>query len=651
MFILAPSCDGRCSDIADESTYPCQCDADCISRTDCCQDYALSCKPNLPCDRTYRLSGAIYSQYYPDNYLNNQRCHTLIISEEYQDADLVPVLIFDGFNLEMSANCSTDSLSIYDGNDEMSPLVGRYCGEEIPVYVAGSGQNMSLVFDTDGSGADSGYAFRTRFREVNKYSVTAPWTISSSNFPSEYKDSEVTFTTITAAPGQQVLLNFTAFEVEENSEKLLGYNCFDFLLFFDADYAKRDAFLGEACGSTALFSPLKSTGQHMHLIFHSDVSYTLQGYEATVTSVEPCSSFFTSPGVLSSYNYPSNYYNNERCYLRYRSNARQQVRITFVDFDLEERSTAGICNDKLQAYDGNSADPATLIGEFCGRAIPPPLRSTRRNMLLVFSSDFLVSGKGFKGDVSFVGAITARLIGGRSSNEGRVEITHPKFGIGTVCDKNWDIKDASTVCKMLGYGAARESPGRAYFGQGRGRVLLTDVDCSGAETNIDECDHGGWRQRSCQSHRRDAGAICYEKGVTPLVLRLVDGNAPHIGRVEIRIGEEWGSVCDDEWDMKDAQVVCRSLGYSGAAKALRRGQSTPGNQTYPIFFDNVDCDGDESGIEYCRHNGVGNHNCVHSEDAGVQCIPDLSRVSRTTDQTVLHKPEWMKEFPQLTDLI
>ena len=45
-------------------------------------------------------------------------------------------------------------------------------------------------------------------------------------------------------------------------------------------------------------------------------------------------------------------------------------------------------------------------------------------------------------------------------------------------------------------------------------------------------------------------------------LRLVGGNIPNEGRVEICNSNVWSTVCDDLWSSNDATVVCRQLGYS-----------------------------------------------------------------------------------------
>ena len=87
---------------------------------------------------------------------------------------------------------------------------------------------------------------------------------------------------------------------------------------------------------------------------------------------------------------------------------------------------------------------------------------------------------------------------------------------GTVCDNSWDIKDARVVCRQLGFPYAVSAPHRARFGSGSGQVWLDNIDCSGNESTIVDCQHRGWGVQDC-SHSDDASVVCSSKSRPPAV--------------------------------------------------------------------------------------------------------------------------------------
>ena len=97
---------------------------------------------------------------------------------------------------------------------------------------------------------------------------------------------------------------------------------------------------------------------------------------------------------------------------------------------------------------------------------------------------------------------------------------------------------------------------------------------------------------------------------------MVGSGDSNEGRVEIKFDGVWGTVCDDDWGVPDAMVVCRQLGFPGAVRTAKFGSGSG-----EIWLDNVKCSGRERGLAVCPHNGISTHNCVHREDAGVVCMP------------------------------
>ena len=102
-------------------------------------------------------------------------------------------------------------------------------------------------------------------------------------------------------------------------------------------------------------------------------------------------------------------------------------------------------------------------------------------------------------------------------------------------------------------------------------------------------------------------------------VRLVGGTASYEGRVEIYRRGEWGTVCDNGWDINDATVLCRQLGYSRAVAAKLSAYYGLGSGK--IWMDVIDCRGNETELHHCplqwRPDSV--HMCNHFKDAGVIC--------------------------------
>ncbi|NWR90276.1 MARCO protein, partial [Furnarius figulus] len=102
-----------------------------------------------------------------------------------------------------------------------------------------------------------------------------------------------------------------------------------------------------------------------------------------------------------------------------------------------------------------------------------------------------------------------------------------------------------------------------------------------------------------------------EAGFNPFI-RLVGGSRR--GRVEIFHQGTWGTICDDNWTIREATVVCRMLGFSRAVAHF-----TAAGGTGQIWLDDVRCSGTESSISDCTKRDWGTHNCSHREDVGVEC--------------------------------
>ncbi|XP_071805998.1 neurotrypsin-like [Asterias amurensis] len=203
-----------------------------------------------------------------------------------------------------------------------------------------------------------------------------------------------------------------------------------------------------------------------------------------------------------------------------------------------------------------------------------------------------------------------RLAGGDDALRGRVEIYHDSAW-GAVCDTNWDIQDATTVCRQLGFPGASEAKNGSFYGATELPIVMDRVACNGTELYLRKCSYLCKENSPCTS---TAGLICNPRGV----VRLVGGPTKTSGRVEIYVDGKWGAICDTEWDITDAEVICKQLGYRGAKQA--KSGAFFGQGSGPNLIDGVKCDGSEAKITDCPSHCWEKPKCNNTETAGVICV-------------------------------
>ncbi|XP_033917928.1 lysyl oxidase homolog 4 [Melopsittacus undulatus] len=239
--------------------------------------------------------------------------------------------------------------------------------------------------------------------------------------------------------------------------------------------------------------------------------------------------------------------------------------------------------------------------------------------------------------------------------EGAVEVKH-KGRWRQVCDAGWTRNNSRVVCGMLGF--PREKHLDTSFYRKLWNKKLKDpssslktlsqknsfwvhrVRCRGTEPHLSRCptevSPPAPRQHACP---RGMHAIvsclpgpAFQKGTgkgrskSPpgkgLPVRLRAGTHAGEGRVEVLRHGQWGTVCDKQWDLAAASVVCRQLGYGTAKQALLGAQM--GQGLGPIHMSEVQCTGHERSLGECRFQDAEQSGCRHEADAAVRChIPNM----------------------------
>uniref|UniRef100_A0A8C3H8W9 SRCR domain-containing protein n=1 Tax=Chrysemys picta bellii TaxID=8478 RepID=A0A8C3H8W9_CHRPI len=209
---------------------------------------------------------------------------------------------------------------------------------------------------------------------------------------------------------------------------------------------------------------------------------------------------------------------------------------------------------------------------------------------------------------------------------GRLEIFYNGTW-GSVCSNGMSGVAAAIVCKQLNCGDGGQIARDFAYGAGSGPTWLDHVACNEQHRSLWQCPSDMWKQQSCDNRAEETHISCSAVPVTCEVsafpdqekLRVMGGEDRCSGRVEVWYRGSWGTVCDDSWDMADANVVCKQLGCGSALSAP--GEAAFGEGTGPIWVEKVNCRGTESSLWDCPAKPWGESNCGHKEDVAVNSPP------------------------------
>uniref|UniRef100_A0A8C5R8Q8 SRCR domain-containing protein n=1 Tax=Leptobrachium leishanense TaxID=445787 RepID=A0A8C5R8Q8_9ANUR len=229
------------------------------------------------------------------------------------------------------------------------------------------------------------------------------------------------------------------------------------------------------------------------------------------------------------------------------------------------------------------------------------------------------------------GVESLRLVDGGSHCAGKLEFLHSDMW-SRVVDDRWDVSKAHTVCAQLHCGDATDvfrdkvvNPSSDHVTWNRIMCeinLAESIECStasqspvatypGPEVGV-ICSGSHLLLQHCHFNIIYLSSIYFAcSPAESRQLRLAAGPGQCAGRVEVYQQGEWGTVCVDHWDQKEAEVVCRQLGCGHAVSATTLVRH--GRESGKIWLNDLKCKGSESTLWECNSSARGQHDCGRKE--------------------------------------
>ncbi len=229
-------------------------------------------------DTLNTLNGTIEDGSGPrSDYENNASCSWLIDPQTVYDSVSYILLEFDKLRTEIDQ----DVITIYDGPDESSPILGQYSGTTLPETIYSTGNKVLVTFNSNASTTDEGWF-------ISYESVKPVWcsglvqltghldTISDGSGSFYYQHGAACMWNIQPEGSEEITIYFTSFDTEEVFDKVKVYNAGnnELLATYSGTYDPGN-----------MPDPVTSPSGKMLIAFSTNGTVTHQGWEAYYSSV------------------------------------------------------------------------------------------------------------------------------------------------------------------------------------------------------------------------------------------------------------------------------------------------------------------------------------------------------------------------------
>ncbi|KAF4532436.1 hypothetical protein B566_EDAN014438 [Ephemera danica] len=331
--------------------------------------------------------GDITSPNYPRSYPGNLHCEYLIQLPRSQRIKVT----FEDLQLENAQSCAYDYIQIREGSSEDSPLVGTYCGLDLPTPYTSLGNELLLVFHTDATVTTRG--FKLKYERICGGIFTAlAGAIRSMNYPNNYPPSIYCVYEITLPLGMAVSLQFQDFEMEAEP------NCvYDSLEIRDGDQ-ENSKLIGTYCNHMP--PAVVSTFNHLRLRLKTGISLPHRGFYANYTALNiRCGGILrNNSGIIDTA--LSTFFTGDDCSWIISAPAGKVIRLNWNSYTIQMSNEQ--CEfESVTVNDNSSTNPANLLmGRYCTNVTPPTLTTIGNLMTIKLKSVSRMSG--FSSSYTFV---------------------------------------------------------------------------------------------------------------------------------------------------------------------------------------------------------------------------------------------------------